>query len=176
MKLVSVKIGNIKPYENNPRYNDDAIEAVKESIKQCEYITPIVLDENFEMLAGHTRYAALYQLGYQEAECIVVTGLTDKQKRKFRLLDNKTAEIAEWDIDLLIAELDGLDFGSLDLFEKEMQKAGDKLIKEHEATEKVDKEDKLVICPRCGKPIVGFVELDEDEEPELSYEEYEQEN
>lgn len=114
MELVTLKLTDIKPYERNARKNDHAVAAVAESIRQCEYIAPIIVDENHVILAGHTRWKALKQLGRTEAECVVKSGLTDEQKRKYRLLDNKTAELAGWDVDLLEDELDGLDFGELD--------------------------------------------------------------
>ena len=112
--LKTVKLTEIKPYANNPRHNNQAVDAVKESIKQCEYIAPIIVDESMEILAGHTRHKALKALGKTEAEVMIVTGLTDEQKRKYRLLDNKTNELAEWDIDLLEVELEDLDFEGYD--------------------------------------------------------------
>lgn len=115
MQLVKRRLTDITPYGNNPRKNDKAAEAVKESIMQCGYIAPIILDENGVILAGHTRYKALQQLGHDEAECIIKEGLTEEQKRKYRLLDNKTNELAEWDFELLEMELAGLDFGELEL-------------------------------------------------------------
>ena len=63
MKLKTVPISSIKPYEHNPRRNDDAVDAVAESIRQCSYVAPIVVDENNVILAGHTRWKALQQLG-----------------------------------------------------------------------------------------------------------------
>ena len=113
-QLKTVKLNDIVPYENNPRHNDQAVDAVKESIKQCEYIAPIIVDENMVILAGHTRHKALKSLGKKEAEVMVVTGLTDEQKRKYRLLDNKTNELAVWDMDALELELEDLDFEGFD--------------------------------------------------------------
>ena len=115
MKYVKKKLSELKPYENNPRINDEAVDDVVESIKQCSYIAPIIIDEDGVILAGHTRYRALKKLKRKEAEVIVKAGLTEEQKRKYRLLDNKTAELAGWDLDLLADELEGLDFGDLDL-------------------------------------------------------------
>lgn len=113
MELKLLPISDIYPYENNPRRNDAAVEAVAESIRQCGYIAPIIIDENNVILAGHTRYKALKLLGKEQAEVIIKAGLSEEQKRKYRLLDNKTAEIAEWDFERLVAELDDLDFGEL---------------------------------------------------------------
>lgn len=115
MELKKIKVAEIKPYAKNARKNDEAVEYVVKSIEQCEYVAPIILDENNVILAGHTRYKALKKLGYKEAECIIKEGLTEEQKKKYRLLDNKTAEFAEWDFDLLEDELADLDFGDLEI-------------------------------------------------------------
>lgn len=115
MDIKRLPISEIYPYPNNPRKNDGAVDAVAESIRQCGYVAPIVVDENGVILAGHTRYKALQKLGAEDCEVVVRAGLSDEQKRKYRLLDNKTGEIAEWDFDLLVEELDNLDFGDLDL-------------------------------------------------------------
>lgn len=114
MELITMALSEIIPYENNPRVNDDAVEAVAESIRQCGYVAPIIIDENNVILAGHTRLKALLSLGREQTEVIVRGGLTEDQKRKYRLLDNKTNELAEWDFDLLADELDGLDFEGFD--------------------------------------------------------------
>ena len=113
-ELKTVKLKDIVPYENNPRHNDQAVDAVKESIKQCEYIAPIIVDEDMVILCGHTRQKALKSLGRKEAEVMIVSGLTEEQKKKYRLLDNKTNELASWDIDLLEVELEDLDFDGYD--------------------------------------------------------------
>lgn len=115
MELCTLRINEIKPYRRNARKNDKAVDAVAKSIEQCTYIAPIVVDEDHVILAGHTRWKALKKLGRTECECIVKDGLTEEQKKKYRLLDNKTNELADWDFDLLADELDGLDFGDLEL-------------------------------------------------------------
>lgn len=115
MELKILKIKDIHPYERNARKNDKAVDEVAKSIEQCSYVAPIVVDENHVILAGHTRWKALKKLGRTECECIVKDGLTEEQKKKYRLLDNKTNELADWDFDLLADELEGLDFGDLQL-------------------------------------------------------------
>ena len=110
-----LKLSEIVPYENNARKNDKAVKDVAESIKQCGYIAPIIVDENNVILAGHTRYKALKKLGYKEITVRKISGLTDEQKRKYRLLDNKTNELAEWDFEKLKDEIDGLDFSEFDI-------------------------------------------------------------
>ncbi len=116
MKLENLKLTEIIPYENNPRKNDDAVNAVAESIKQCTYITPIVVDEEKVILAGHTRYKALKALGYEEVPCLICDGLTEEQKKKDRYLDNKTGEKATWDLMKLEVELEGMDLEGFDFF------------------------------------------------------------
>lgn len=110
-----LKLSEIVPYENNARKNDKAVKDVAESIKQCGYIAPIIVDENNVILAGHTRYKALKKLGYKEVAVRKILGLTDEQKRKYRLLDNKTNELADWDFEKLKDEIDGLDFSEFDI-------------------------------------------------------------
>lgn len=113
-QLKTVRLAEIKPYENNPRHNEQAVDAVKESIRQCEYIAPIIVDEDMVILAGHTRHKALKSLGRKEAEVMIVSGLTEAQKKKYRLLDNKTNEFAMWDFNALALELADLDFEGFD--------------------------------------------------------------
>lgn len=120
----TVKLDMLTPYANNPRNNDNAVPAVKASIQQVGYITPIVVDENYEILAGHTRYKALKALGRKEAEILRIGGVSEEQKKKYRLLDNKTGEAAMWDFNALAVELvdldfDGFDFGFDELLDDE---------------------------------------------------------
>lgn len=119
MEYVKKKLKDIHPYENNPRINDAAAEDVAESIRQCSYIAPIIVDEKGVILAGHTRYKALQKLGYKDCEVIVISGLTEDQKKKYRLYDNKTGELAEWDQKLLSQELSDVDFQGYDFGQPE---------------------------------------------------------
>lgn len=113
-EYITLPIGEIKPYENNPRINDDAVAGVVESIKQCGELDPIEVDENNVILSGHTRLRAYEQLKYKQVSVLKITGLTEPQKRKYRLLTNKTGEVAAWDFDKLGLELEGLDFDGVD--------------------------------------------------------------
>lgn len=113
-EFITVKLDELHPYENNPRINDNAVSHVKSSIEQCENLDPIEIDENGVILSGHTRLLALRELGYTETEVIRISGLDEDQKRKYRILANKTNEIADWDFDKLEKELDGLDFDGFD--------------------------------------------------------------
>lgn len=137
MRIKTLALDKIKPYERNPRRNDQAVDAVAESIRQCGYCAPIVVDENGVILAGHTRFKALQKLGWATVKVCVAEGMSEEQKRKYRILDNKTGELAEWDNDLLALELDGLDFEGFDfgLLDMALPESGAKDDKPREAAE-----------------------------------------
>lgn len=105
MQIIEKDIADLREYENNPRNNDEAVEAVAESIKQFGFKVPIVIDSNGVIIAGHTRRKAAQRLGLATVPCIVADDLTEEQIRAFRLADNKTAELAEWDMEALEKEL-----------------------------------------------------------------------
>ena len=108
MNILMLAVGSIAPYGKNPRKNDEAVKYVAESIKQFGFKVPIVIDKNNIIVAGHTRWKAAKKLGLKEVPCIVADDLTDEQIKAFRLADNKVAEKAEWDFDLLAIEMDEL--------------------------------------------------------------------
>lgn len=105
MEIVNRKVKELIPYEKNPRKNDEAVKYVKASIEQFGFKVPIVIDANNIIVAGHTRLKAAKELGMKEVPCIVADDLTEEQIKAFRLADNKTAEAAEWDFELLNTEL-----------------------------------------------------------------------
>lgn len=108
MNVQEIKLKDIKPYGKNPRKNDNAIPYVAESIKQFGFKVPIVIDKNNVIVAGHTRYKAARKLGFKSVPCIIADDLTDEQIKAFRLADNKVSEKAEWDLDLLDSEIEGI--------------------------------------------------------------------
>lgn len=114
VKVKQMHVDDLIPYENNPRNNDKAVKSVAESIKQFGFKVPIVVDEHNVIITGHTRLKAVKELGIDEVPVIVADDLTEKQIQAFRLADNKTAELAEWDITLLNEELDAL-FEEIDM-------------------------------------------------------------
>lgn len=115
MNIVMLKIDEIIPYENNPRKNDDAVEAVANSIKNFGFKSPIVVDKNMVVINGHTRLKASKLLGLTLVPVIIASDLTDEQCRALRLADNKTAEIASWDKKLLLEELKSIDWESIQM-------------------------------------------------------------
>lgn len=151
MQIVEKKIEELKEYENNPRNNDDAVEAVAESIRQFGFKVPIVIDGNGVIIAGHTRRKAAVRLGLDTVPCIIADDLTPEQIQAFRLADNKTAELAEWDFEALekeLAELTAFDvdmslFGfDESIFEEAMPDFGEALEEERETLQ-----EKFIVPP-----------------------------
>lgn len=117
MKIIAKGISDIKPYENNPRNNDDAVDAVANSIREFGWQQPIVVDKDGVIIAGHTRYKAAKKLGMDKVPVVVASNLSDEQVRAYRLADNKTSDLADWNMNLLdnelgnISDIDMSDFG-----------------------------------------------------------------
>lgn len=110
-----VKIDTIKPYEKNPRDNSESIPKVAASIKEFGFLSPIIVDGDGVILAGHTRFAASKELGLSEVPVIYARGLSEAQAKAFRLADNKTAEFAKWDTAFLVEELGDLAAFDIDM-------------------------------------------------------------
>ena len=110
MEIIEKKLEELKPYENNPRKNDEAVEYVANSIKEFGFKVPIVIDKNNVIVTGHTRYKASKELGLEKVPCIVADDLSEKQIKAFRLADNKVSDYSIWDNKKLLQELDELNF------------------------------------------------------------------
>lgn len=161
---------DITPYENNPRNNEEAVEKVANSIKEFGFNQPIVVDKDNVIIVGHTRYLAAQELGLTEAPVIVAENLSDEQARAYRLADNKTGEIAEWDFEKLALELEEVE--SLDMSEFGFAVEGlDSSFSESDSeddiadffeaapntqesganSKTVNADKKIVTCPHCGE-------------------------
>jgi DNA modification methylase len=113
MQVQARAITSIKPYPHNPRHNDHAVEAVARSIKEFGFRQPIVVDEQGVIVVGETRFKAAQRLGLKQVPVHVAKGLTAAQIKAYRIADNKTAELADWNEALLVqelAELQKMDF------------------------------------------------------------------
>lgn len=109
MEIVSRSISALTAYENNSRTHPEAqIVQIAASIKEFGFTNPVLIDEADGVIAGHGRLLAAKLLGHTEAPCIVLTGLSDVQKRAYVIADNKLALNAGWDDDLLRVELGAL--------------------------------------------------------------------
>lgn len=147
-------IEKIKPYENNPRKNDQAVEIVMKSIQEFGFKNPIILDKNNVIVAGHTRLEAAKRLGIKEVPTIKAEELTDNQIKAFRIMDNKSSEYADWDYDLLMEEIEDLkEDEDFDLDATGFSKADlDNIEKQSEkAIEEIDEDIETKFeCPKCG--------------------------
>ena len=111
MDIVNRRLSEIHPYENNPRFNDEAVDAVAASIQEFGFKVPIVLDSEGVIVAGHTRWKAALKLQLEEVPCVVADDLSPEQIKAFRLADNKVAdnkvaELAYWNEEALAKELE----------------------------------------------------------------------
>ena len=122
MNIIEKKVKDLKPYEKNPRLNDDAVKYVAESIKEFGFKVPIVIDKDNNIVCGHTRWKACKKLKIDTVPCVVADDLTDEQIRAYRLADNRVAEKAEWDLALLdteLAEIETIDMTLLGFDDKQ---------------------------------------------------------
>lgn len=108
MKVTDVNINLIKPYNDNPRVNEDAIEVVKKSLQEFGFQQPLVLDKNYEIIVGHTRYNASKKIGLKEIPCVIADNLNEERIKAYRIMDNKSAEFASWNYGLLTKEMTDL--------------------------------------------------------------------
>ena len=115
MKIELRPLGDLKPYPNNPRLNDDAVDAVAASIREYGFRQPIVVDPDFVIICGHTRFKAAQKLGLEKVPVHIAKDLTPEQIKAFRIADNQTASLAEWNYDLLPIELGELQAANYDL-------------------------------------------------------------
>ncbi len=115
MKIELRPLSSVTPYDKNPRLNDDAVDAVAASIQEFGFRQPIVVDADGVIICGHTRFKASQKLGLEQVPVHVATDLTPEQIKAYRIADNKTAELAEWNYDLLPIELADLQACNYDL-------------------------------------------------------------
>ena len=156
MKVEQWNIDRIKPYEKNPRRNDKAVQAVADSIREYGFRQPIVVDAGGVIVVGHTRLKAALKLGLKTVPVHVAADLTPQQARAYRLADNRSAENAEWDVDLLPIELGELRDGGTDL---KLLGFSDKELAEYlrefdtgldDGQADAEEASDSIRCPKCG--------------------------
>lgn len=156
-KIELVELSKIKPYENNPRHNEKAVDGVANSIKKFGFKVPIVVDKNYVIINGHTRYLASQKLGLESVPVIVAKDLTPEQVTKYRLADNKVGELADWNLEMLgdeIAELKDVDFGELGFNEIELM-----ILTEDIEPEEFDKNEIEEYSKRADRDILKVKKL-----------------
>ncbi len=159
LRVVDIPIKEVKPYINNPRYNENAVLGVAASIKAYGFQQPIVVDRNMVIIAGHTRYKAAQLLNLELIPVAFADDLTPEQARAYRLVDNKTAEFATFDTELLGETLDRLsekeylfpydyDLGDVEIDpDMRLEFMGTDTVTNDP---KKNHEKKDIICPHCG--------------------------
>lgn len=114
LNIQNIEIARIREYKNNPKlHNWVQITKIRESIREFGFINPVLLDENLEIIAGHGRVAAARDMGMHDVPAIILSHLTDAQKRAYRIADNKLTELGKWSIELL--NLEFTELSKLDL-------------------------------------------------------------
>lgn len=156
LKIIYKNCSDLVPYENNARINDDAVEYVANSIREFGFKNPIIIDSANVIVAGHTRLKAAEKLGMTEVPCIIADDLTKEQIDAFRIADNSTAQIAQWDYDKLIKEMEHIDYDLSQFGLKEqMEEMERQLLEIDNSVEEDDSEigsvnKRLLKCPMCG--------------------------
>lgn len=153
MNIKEVAVSDLKPYENNPRKNDGAVDAVKKSIELFGFKVPIVIDSENVIIAGHTRLKAAQILGIEKVPCVVADDLTPEQVKAFRLIDNKTAELAAWDFEKLdkeLAELTNFNFDMAGLGFEDLPSIDWDDIEDLTEESYSEPKQKMLKCPSCG--------------------------
>lgn len=158
-RVERVHIDKVVPYWRNPRrLNQEAVEAVRQSIENFGYAQPVVVDKEYVIIIGHTRYAALRRQGIEQVDVVVADHLTPHQVKQLRVIDNRAGEYAFWDFEKLIEEMGKQDSDLLNALFPEMAHHGEQeesearriaeAETEHESWERVDPEVEFV-CPVC---------------------------
>lgn len=167
MKITEKRLDELTLYENNPRKNDDAVEGVAASLSEFGWQQPIVVDKDGVVIVGHTRIKAARKLGLETAPVVVADELTEEQVKAYRLVDNKTAELAGWDFEKLIPELKGIAEINMEAFGFD-----DGSAEEEKFAEKKDKQEKtpksrIIVAGVSlfggGSELLAIKAIDEDE-------------
>lgn len=157
LEIKEMRVSEIVPYENNPRKNDGAVEAVANSIKEFGFKVPIIVDKENVIVAGHTRLKAAEYLGLETVPVITADDLTEEQVNAFRLADNKTGELAEWDFTKLEEELSQLEDIDMTQFGFEDSDKIDWDDVDDLSDDNYDKPEKEMLeCPFCHKRDVAI--------------------
>lgn len=101
-----VSLKKLRPYERNAKkHGANQIEKLKASILEFGFLTPCLIDSDYNLIAGHGRVMAAKELGIETVPCVFIEGLTEEQRRAYILADNRLGELGEWDMDLVLDEL-----------------------------------------------------------------------
>lgn len=151
MNIIQRELDSIRPYAANAKKHDATqVANVAESIRQYGFVQPIVIDRDGVIVIGHCRALAAKKLGMKEVPCVCVDDLTPEQVKALRVVDNKTNE-SPWDMDLLAAELPGIDLDGFDFdFDLDFDKAEVEAVDLDEEDTSKTQEKEIIHCPKCG--------------------------
>ena len=108
-KIDKVNIEKLIPYVNNAKvHSDEQVTKIAASIREFGFLSPVLIDSNYNIIAGHGRVMAAKKAGVDEVPCVFIEGLTEAQRKAYILADNRLGELADWDMDLVTSELDQL--------------------------------------------------------------------
>lgn len=139
-EVQEVTLSQLVPYERNAKlHTDKQIGEIADSISEFGFINPILIDKDFNVIAGHGRIEAAKRLDLVSVPCVFVEGLTDEQRRAFILADNRLYEMGSWNDVNLKNEVEevSFDFGAFDIVKDEVKEEG----------------PKKIVCPRCGHEV-----------------------
>ena len=159
-KIVYKRLDELKPYENNPRNNVEAVEKVAASIREFGFNVPILVKPDMTIIAGHTRLEAAKLLKKKKVPCIVVDDLPDELVDQFRIIDNKVAELSSWDFEKLMVEMGKIREIDMDAFGfgdfEEAASVGSRTTKDQNlegkelALDDFEDDQFEIECPHCG--------------------------
>lgn len=150
MEVINKRVEDLVPYEKNPRVNHQAVNEVAKSIREFGFKVPVIVDEDNILVAGHTRVEACKRLGIEEVPAIVADDLNEEQIKAFRIMDNKSAQYAEWDYELLLEEI-----GDLEELDYDIDLTGFKQVELDEIIEEMEEENEKA---EKEKPEMEFTE------------------
>ena len=114
--IQNVPITDLVNYTNNAKVHPaDQIEKIAKSIKEVGFISPLLIDADYNVIAGHGRLKAAEKLKMKTVPCVFIEGLSEVQRRAYILMDNRLAELGSWDMDLVYTELEDLDADDFDI-------------------------------------------------------------
>ena len=159
MKLETRSVASLIPYVNNARTHDEhQVTLLASSIKEFKFCNPVLIDEQNGIIAGHGRVQAAQKLGITEVPTITLSHLSETQKKAYMLADNRLAENAGWNIEMLKIELTGLDDFDISILgfdESELKDILDEMEFSPVSEDEQGKLDEItpfyVTCPHCGK-------------------------
>ena len=164
MEIQQLKLDELIPYKDNPRINQEAVGIVKNSLQKFGFKQPIVIDKNYEIIVGHTRYYAARELQIKEVPCLIAEDLSEAEIKAYRIMDNKSSEYAAWNFGLLTKEMQDIaDLQEFDLkFTGFSENEINDMLGEVDANtiddEDIPKMDELdqMECPNCGYKFSEF--------------------